>query len=973
MLLLSLLFITLIGFGIYLERRLTKLEMWVALYDESLIDRVVQPADSSGPAQPAEEVAQTVEQMEEVAPKSAILYAEPRPESRTADSASSESEEDRDEPPEAWPEPVAAREPRFALSIEELFGRRLPIWAGGITLAVAGFFIVKLSIEAGLLSPPVRVISGMIFGIVLIGAAEVALRYHERVGDARVRQALSGAGLATLYASILVAANLYHLVPPVIAMLGVASVTAAAMFLSIRFGAPSALLGLAGGLSAPALIGSTEPNVPLLTMYLAFAVGGLATLSRNQRWAWLGISALVGGFGWGAVLLLGGALDLSSTIAVGMYLLLLGVGLPALGLAGGRNDQLQLIAGIVAAAQMAALVATGGFALLNWALFGSIAAATVWLATREPKLERLPAVGMVIALLLAGAWPHPDWRNFAPVLAGIILIHALMPVRRLWTERGGLLEAGQIAAIALGSWLVSMLHFHWNDGSNDVTLGLLAVGFAAGTAMIAAAGWRVPGRRDDARFTTVSTSAALLLAAASTLLLPDWSYGVAIAAVGLGLLDLGQRAEDPRLEPLAWIFAAGGLIACFIPDAGFANERAIDSLRFGLIAATAALFAWRGGYPKGRATAQFVAAGFVYFAVALWLDERVEPSFAALLLLAAAYAGQIVRGERFVAAMTATALIVAYWAIGPIYRWADGATLSLTGDPLLVQAVPSIQTATAQLLLPAALAGVAIWIAASRLRQWERATALALAAIPAAVGAHSLYKHIFAIATPDAFVGLGLAERTLWEIALAGLALLAFRLRKTLPTIALAFAAAMHEAYYTLVLHNPLWSAQAVGIWPIANWLLPVYALALGLATWGKRQVQPISDGVARSLGVVQMILIVLLAFSELRQLFHGTLLVDPGLNQAEDIARSVLAIAVAVAFLVWGIARENRDWRVASLVLMLAAVGKVFLFDASGLEGVVRITSFVALGLSLIGIGWLYSLYLPSRADQVAKAGSSR
>jgi uncharacterized membrane protein len=43
----------------------------------------------------------------------------------------------------------------------------------------------------------------------------------------------------------------------------------------------------------------------------------------------------------------------------------------------------------------------------------------------------------------------------------------------------------------------------------------------------------------------------------------------------------------------------------------------------------------------------------------------------------------------------------------------------------------------------------------------------------------------------------------------------------------------------------------------------------------------------------------------------------------------------------------------------MIAAVAKVFLFDASGLDGLLRIGSFIALGLSLIGIGWLYSRYL--------------
>ena len=204
---------------------------------------------------------------------------------------------------------------------------------------------------------------GSIFGFVLIGGAELALRQAERVRDDRVRQALSGAGIASLYASVLVASNLYHLISPLAAMLGMAAVTALAMGLSLRFGAPSALLGLAGGLAAPALIGSEEPNIALLSLYLALAVGGLCTLSRGQRWAWLGISALVGGFGWGLLLMLGGALSVPETISVGLYLMLLGVALPMLGFAGNWQARLRLITAIAAAAQMAALVAMGGFAM----------------------------------------------------------------------------------------------------------------------------------------------------------------------------------------------------------------------------------------------------------------------------------------------------------------------------------------------------------------------------------------------------------------------------------------------------------------------------------------------------------------------------------------------------------------------------------------------------------------------------------
>ena len=69
-------------------------------------------------------------------------------------------------------EPVVARGSGF----EDVFGRRLPIWAGGMTLAVAGFLIVKYSIDAGLLSPVIRVVCGLLFGVALIAGGEAALR-----------------------------------------------------------------------------------------------------------------------------------------------------------------------------------------------------------------------------------------------------------------------------------------------------------------------------------------------------------------------------------------------------------------------------------------------------------------------------------------------------------------------------------------------------------------------------------------------------------------------------------------------------------------------------------------------------------------------------------------------------------------------------------------------------------------------------
>jgi uncharacterized membrane protein len=110
------------------------------------------------------------------------------------------------------------------------------------------------------------------------------------------------------------------------------------------------------------------------------------------------------------------------------------------------------------------------------------------------------------------------------------------------------------------------------------------------------------------------------------------------------------------------------------------------------------------------------------------------------------------------------------------------------------------------------------------------------------------------------------------------------------------------------------------------------------------------------------MALIALFALSALRQAFAGSVLTASDVSQTEDLLRSLLGIVLALGFLWWGAASGRRSWRLGSLVLMLLAVGKVFLVDAAGLEGLLRIASFMALGFSLIGIGWVYSRQLAGR-----------
>ncbi len=268
---------------------------------------------------------------------------------------------------------------------------------------------------------------------------------------------------------------------------------------------------------------------------------------------------------------------------------------------------------------------------------------------------------------------------------------------------------------------------------------------------------------------------------------------------------------------------------------------------------------------------------------------------------------------------------------------------------------PGIEGSIIRIAAPAAALIALFWRGAIPVRLREGMTIIA--AILTLIAVHIMWKQAFAIADMDRFAMLGMAERTLWEALLASAMLVSWRLGGRRIAIGLGLASLLHFAWFTMLLHNPLWSEQLAG-----PWLIPAYGIAFALV-WLSTFVLPeagrIRDG-------VRMVLILLLATSLLRQLFHGSLLSESGVSQAEDIGRSLLAIAIAIGFLQWGIRRATRDWRIASLALMLAAVGKVFLFDAAGLDGLMRIASFAALGFSLIGVGWLYSRYLPDAAQAV-------
>ncbi len=855
---------------------------------------------------------------------------------------------------------------------ENLFGKTLPIWAGGITLAIAGVLIVRYAIDLGffarVFTPGVQVIAGIFFGLLLIGGAEYAWRNEAKLRDVRVPQALSGAGIATLYAAIMVAANAYGLIGPLFAFVALALVTAAALALSLRFGPPSALLGLAGGLAAPALVGALEPNVPLLAIYLALTIAAMTGVARMRRWPWLAVAALAGGAGWSVwMIFVGGALDTLGSLSIGVYVLLLGVAIPLLAYEGPRVTLLRAAAAVVGALQLALLVAQAGYAPLHWGLFALLAAAGQWLAWRERRLAIVPATSLALSIVLIALWPDASAFWFALIGVALLSIHALPLLARLWAAPPDLRQTIELCMLAL--LIVPLTKWQLWELS-DLSITIVALGAAGLPAAGVARGWRAEGRGADSRLAWLTATAAALIALALVLLPPSWLATAAIAGVAAALLPFGRAADDKRIEWIATGFFGAALCALIATPRAFDEiPRLIDgaaegsgyaALRWGAVALAALFLALRAERPVVRRLGQGFAAALLYGAAAQLLPDTMLVLVPAIGGAALLLAARRIAPARIDAGAAVFAAISLAWAAAPMALWTMKAALSLGGVPM---GIDDAMLAAAELLrrlaIPALLLGAPLWLLGGKLPRWASIAGFGLAGVVGLIAVHGLYRLGFAGVAGADFVSTGIVQRLVWEGLLIGLAWLLWRGGVPNGARALAIAGTAHAVCYGVILHNPLWAEQAVGGWPLVNLLLPLFLLPwLAIRLLGTL-FAPTPATFERAGEIATMALVALFAWATLRHAFHGSLLIDAGAAPAENILRSLLLLLLAIGFLLWGIRVGRRDWRLASLVLMLAAAGKVFLFDASGLEGLLRIGSFVALGFSLIGIGWLYSRQL--------------
>ncbi len=188
--------------------------------------------------------------------------------------------------------------PQPGPGIEERIGTRWVVWVGGLTLALGGFFMVRYSIEAGLLGPGVRTLLGGAFALALLAAGEWTRRKESistiaALPIANIPAILTAAGTAVAFATVYAAYALYGFLVPATAFVLLGLVALGTLAAALLHGPALAGLGIAAAFVTPILVSSNEPDYWALYIYLAIVTAAAFGLARIRLWRWLAVTTIV--------------------------------------------------------------------------------------------------------------------------------------------------------------------------------------------------------------------------------------------------------------------------------------------------------------------------------------------------------------------------------------------------------------------------------------------------------------------------------------------------------------------------------------------------------------------------------------------------------------------------------------------------------------------------------------------------------
>ena len=741
------------------------------------------------------------------------------------------------------------------------------IWLGGVCVGLAGIFLVRYSIETGLLGPAQRITGATAAGLGLHALAEYLYRRTKTPHPSFA--ALAGGASITLYAAMLAALHLYQLVNPGFAFGVMALVSVATMLLALRYGPVLAILGILGAYVVPVLVSSDSNTILGALLYSSIITTAAALLLRYvyRPWLWYGIFA--GSLGWWVI-----SLGTSHGDGFrGVYLAVLAyifLAVPALdwllirteteddlpvrdktASLGWRLHPTQIGLLLVILAQTFSIFreSFSNSALFSWS---PLIVILVWTCARRPSLSYLPWLSLVLqwfAWLLCGfdlsLWPiqlkglgMELQRNFLIYAAGMTAIYSLLTwwvsrSRPFSHLRSSIIWLSPVVWLAISYLLVTDLSVRWEWAASTLVLSL-ALHTCSNFKLL-----KNPEDRDSG-WLILSSHFAFSLAAAMCFRQAGLTLALATQVVSVVLM-----MNRYRIAGLKWMI----------------------KLILAIIATRLTLNPWLLTYPADVHWSLWTYGGsFLCCSVAAWITDpgtsmRKWLEAASLhflvLFLAAETRYQLYNGTIFLKDYTlleATINTLLWSSLGFVYHYREKAS--------------------------------------DYLQNYYRICSLVLMGM--------------------ATVNYGIV----------------------------------------LTVLNPLWGYEAVGTTPIWNILLPAYGMPVIIAVLCLKF---FDSRFSRYAAITAGLTLFVFTCLEIRHLWQKDLDISLPTSDGELYTYSIIWLLMATGSILAAAGFRIQGLHKAGMGLLLLVVAKIFLVDMSDLEGLLRVASFMGLGLSLLGIAFLY------------------
>ncbi|MFC3034016.1 DUF2339 domain-containing protein [Pseudoalteromonas fenneropenaei] len=757
------------------------------------------------------------------------------------------------------------RASQFANQVFDTLSGNALLWLGGVVLAFGGIFLAKYSIEAGLISPQLRLLFGAAVSAALLGTAEWYYRSQvtQHHSNLLISAALACGGLVGGYALTLTTLQFYAFISPAIAFVVMALLSLCAISLALRFGPLLAYVGLLGALTVPVWVSSGNNDITIIPYYIMLISAASCWICARvnaKRLAWL---CFTGHFLWYFAAIFNASAQHQVAIALftlgSIYLYVL---LPIMGwrLQHRCNEVLPLRVLFMPRIEQAGLfLALFGFALfyldhpnassmLPQSLL--LIAMLCWLPRYHSAFEPWPLYAVLVALFTLWNWPS-DYTT---------------------DQVTSLFSGPNLYCQLLSMAFVGLAH-DFNRRFSHRYAGLILL--------------------NSGPLLLFATAYYLAPQAELGFVFPVWAFELcAISA----LLLLLARSVNAGMQQVAYWTAANALLAL---AATLLLEASMLSVTLTVQIAAACYFAKQQNVtlPDWLLKAA-ISAVLLRLSVAPWLADYADETILTLPWTVLVY--PLVFGLLHVARE--------YSQSPALKDFIRGAQLHLIAlffttqsNLWLFGAYPALFDATFHEKVVLALG----WLVIAAVYLWRAS----------------------------------LSSRPYTYQLMAGLLLI---------------AAGIYHLDIS-VFGNPFWVAHSVGEMQLLNWTSLLWALpALTLAATVyfvaiPAQARRYSCGAA-------LLLAVLYINAAIRQYFQGEFItLSLPTSQAELYCYSLIWLLVALGTLYFAAQKQHQQALKLGFVILLCVVVKAFLIDMAGLSGLYRALSFLGLGLSLVGIGWLF------------------